>query len=118
MSSRTYVCTRCRTSRRAPAAYGLNTELRCSICSGPLWELEWRWRIPRKTDDKAWRDLDAKVAHDASIRIPRRRRRGESIIQKLDRQIEGTSRRKDSLAKMKKLKKLRHDRAHTIHDYG
>jgi hypothetical protein len=117
MSSRTYICTRCRTSRRAPAAYGLNTELRCSVCSGPLWELEWRWRIPRKTDDKAWRELEAKVAHDASVILPRRHRRGMAIVQKLDRQIETTSRQKDSVAKAKRLKKLQHERAQAIHDY-
>lgn len=94
MSSRTYICIPCRTSRRAEAAYGLNTGLRCSKCGGRVWELEWRWRIPRKQDDKGWRDLEAKVARDAIDWLPRRWKLGEDQLADLDRQIETTLMRK------------------------
>jgi hypothetical protein len=117
MPGRTYVCTHCRTSRRAEAAYGRNTELRCSVCGGPLWELEWRWRIPRKTDDKGWRELEAKIASDAKRLVPRRQQIGRVKITTLDRQIDAVSRQKTSTAKAKKLKKLQHERAQAIHDY-
>jgi len=52
MSSRTYICIDCRFSKRAEANYGLNTDFRCPTCHNELWELEWKWRIPKKNDDK------------------------------------------------------------------
>jgi hypothetical protein len=106
MSSRTYICIPCRTSRRAEAAYGLNTDLRCSQCGGRLWELEWRWRIPRKQDDKGWRELEAKVAGDAIDWLPRRRKLGEDRLADLDRQIETTLTRKPSDTRDRRLRQL------------
>ncbi len=106
MSSRTYICISCRTSRRAEAAYGLNTNLRCSQCGGRLWELEWRWRIPRKNDDKGWRVLEAKVAHDAREWLPRRRSIGQTKLQEIDRQIESAQKQKPSPSRERCLRLL------------
>ena len=117
MSSRSYVCTRCRTSRRAPAAYGRNTDVRCRVCGGPLSELEWRWRIPRKSDEKGWHELSAKVAVDAKRWWPRKVRIGLAKLDKLDRMIATTSRQKESAKKTKKLRVLKNERKRVAHDY-
>jgi len=118
MSARTYVCLRCRWSRRAEAAYGLNTNLRCPTCSGSLWELEWRWRIPRKTNDKGWKELEVKVSRDAAVIVPWRQRMGAAKIAKLDGQIANVERQRDSAKKNAELKKLRNERTRTLTRYG
>ena len=117
MSARTYICTACRWSRRAEAAYGLNTGMRCPNCHGPLWELEARWRIPRKTNDAGWEELAVKVAKDAVVWIPWRRRTGAAKVAKLDEQITNAEKQKDSGRKSARLKKLRSERAVTIKRY-
>ncbi|HEX2750324.1 MAG TPA: hypothetical protein VHM91_20125 [Verrucomicrobiales bacterium] len=117
MSARTYVCVTCRWARRAEAAYGLNTRLRCPACHASLWELEWHWRIPRKTDDDGWRDLASKVARDSAVQVPARQRTGTARVIKLDKQILGLERQPDSARKTARLKKLRNDRARTIQRY-
>ena len=71
MSNRTYICVECRTSKRAEAAGGLETPLRCSSCGGGLWELSHKWRIPKKTDDKAWHELKAIVTDAKPVRKER-----------------------------------------------
>ena len=96
MSNRTYICIPCRTSRRAEAAFGLNANLRCSQCGGRLWELEWRWRIPRKQNDKGWRELEAKVAREATEWLPRREQIGREKIENIDRQIQAVQLQKAS----------------------
>lgn len=118
MSARTYICLRCRWSRRAEAAHGLNTSLRCPTCGGSLWELEWRWRIPRKADDKGWKDLEAKVASDAAEWLPRRRAVGAAKIAKLDEQIATTARQPDSARKAAKLERLRNEHFKTSNRYA
>lgn len=95
MSARTYICIACRWSRRAEAAYGLNTSLRCPTCNGALWELEWQWRIPRKTDDRGWKELAAKVSRDAAVIVPRRQRVGAATVAKLDEQIATVEKQRD-----------------------
>lgn len=117
LSNRTYVCTKCRSSRRAAAKYGLNTDLRCRECGGQLWEIEWRWRIPRKIDHKGWRELGEKVSRDSKQQWPVRARRGLLKLNNLDRQIDDRSRGKLSPANAKKLKKLKKERARVVHDY-
>ena len=117
MSSRSYVCVPCRTSRRAEAAGGRKTELRCSVCGGPLWELEWRWRIPPKRDDKGWRELGEKIARDSAEWLPRREQIGRELLEELDRRIANITRQKDTPAKAARLKKLDHERQQAIHDY-
>ena len=107
MSKRTYICLECRTARRADAAYGLNTDFRCSQCQASLFELPWRWRIPKKTDDSEWKKLRRMVTDIERDWLPRRNARGEAIRAKLDAQIKATFRRKDSEAKDSKLKYLR-----------
>lgn len=110
MSARTYICVPCRWARRAEAAYGLNTDLRCPSCHGSLWELESRWRIPQKTNDKGWLELAAKVAKDSAEIIPRRREAGERKVAEIDRKIANLEKGKSSPLKAEKLKKLRSER--------
>ena len=118
MSARTYICVACRWSRRADAAYGLNTNLRCPTCRGALWELEWRWRIPRKTNDKGWKELEAKVSRDAAVLIPLRRRTGAAKIAKLEEQIANVEKLPDSAKKIARLKKLCSEHAQTSNRYA
>ena len=118
MSARAYICLPCRWSRRAEAAYGLNTNLRCPTCGGSLWELEWRWRIPRKTNDKGWQELAAKVSSDAAVLIPQRRCLGAAKVAKLEAQIASTGKQRDSAAKTTTLKKLRNERTQTLTRYA
>jgi len=118
MSARTYICIACRWSRRAEAAYGLNTSLRCPTCNGALWELEWRWRIPRKTNDKGWKELEAKISSEAAEWLPRRRGWGAAKVAKIDAQIATIEKQRDSERKTAKLKKLRRERLQTIDRYA
>jgi len=78
--------------------------------------LEWRWRIPRKNDDKGWRQLSKKISYDAKRWWPRRVRIGLVNVDKIDKQIAATARQKASAAKGKKLKNLRGERKRTVHD--
>ena len=117
MSKRSYVCVACRTTRRAEATGGRRTELRCSSCSGPLWELEWRWRIPPRRDEKGWKELGEKIARDSAEWLPRREKLGRELVEELDRRIANITRQKDSAVKIARLKKLHHERQQAIHDY-
>jgi hypothetical protein len=80
--------------------------------------LEWRWRIPRKTDDAGWKELAAKVSRDAAVIIPRRQRTGAAKLAKLDGQIATAEKQPDSERKTAKLKKLRRERTQTIDRYA
>lgn len=107
MSARTYICVACRWARRAETAHGLHTELRCPSCQGSLWELDKRWRIPRKTNDKEWAELAAKVSQDEAEWLPRRRLLGVAEMAKIDSQIAHLEKQSDSNKKFLKLKLLR-----------
>jgi len=117
MSSRTYICLTCRWARRAEAAYGLKTGLRCRVCHESLWELDSCWRIPSKTDDNGWKDLSAKVARDADVFIPRRHRMGITRIANLDQQITALQNRPETERNTARLKKLHRERRETIKRY-
>lgn len=110
MSARTYICVPCRWARRAEAAFGLHTDLRCPTCQGGLWELSRRWRIPRKANDKEWKALGEKVVIDAANWLPQRRAIGTARLAKVDEQIAKFERYRDSPAKSLNLKKLRAER--------
>ena len=118
MSARTYICVDCRWSRRAEAAYGLNTSLRCPTCKGALWELDWRWRIPRKTNDAGWKELAAKISADAAVIVPWRQRTGAARVAKLDQQIAAAEKQRDSERKTARIKQLRRERTQTINRYA
>ena len=109
MSNRTYICIKCRVAKRAPAEYGLNTDYRCSQCQQELWELEWRWRIPKKTDDKGWKELEEKVISDSEKWLKRRPEIGKEKIERIERSIKHFERQKDSEKKDKKLKLLNNE---------
>ncbi len=117
MSNRSYVCIKCRTSRRAGASGGLKTSLRCSLCSGPLWELEWRWRIPKKDDDKGWKELSDKVAVDSSKWLPHRRQIGEHRLQEIDKAIQALEKRKPTATTTDEVRKLRNQRTKIVARY-
>ena len=117
MSNRTYICVECRTAKRAEAAGGLKTELRCSSCGGALWELSHRWRIPKKTDKKAWAELAEIVAQSRPQREAFIKRRGEDKLAKIDREIEDFSSRKPSKQRDEILKELAHERDQVIRKY-
>ena len=118
MSSRSYICLPCRWSRRARAAYWQNTDMRCPTCHGSLWELDWRWRIPRKGNDKGWKELENKIARDATIVLPWRQRTGAAKLANLETRIAQVERQRESDRKVDRLKKLRKERAETIKRYG
>jgi hypothetical protein len=80
--------------------------------------LEWRWRIPRKTNDKGWRELEAKVARDAAVIVPRRRRAGERMVAKLDEKIANVEKQRDSAKKTTTIRKLRNERTETFNRYA
>ena len=112
MSNRTYICTRCRSARRAEAAGGLQTELRCASCGGPLWELGPRWHIPRKTDAKGWAERN-RPARESFLQ-----RRGLDLLGKIDREIAAFSARKPSSQREAILKDLQHERNEALRNYS
>ncbi len=65
--------------------------LRCSLCRGSLWELSRKWRIPAKTNDKGWRELERIVTEQTPLRAAQLRERGQRLLRQLD----------DKLAKLK-----------------
>lgn len=84
MSNRTYICTACRTARRAEAWHYMPSPLRCSLCRGSLWELSRKWRIPAKANDKGWRELERIVAEQTPQRAAERGERGHRLLRQLD----------------------------------
>jgi len=114
MSNRTYICTDCRTARRAPSTGGLQTSLRCRFCSGPLWELSHRWRIPKSTDVKAWKELREMVARQLPCRERYIRSCGEYRIREIDRQAKHYAGRKPSKKRDDALKDLENQRARVL----
>lgn len=109
MSARTYICIPCRWARRADAAYGRNTSFRCPTCGASLWELEWRWRIPRKTNDKGWKELAEKVSAEAPGLAARSRAIGRQKISALDAKTANVEKQRDSEKRAARLKKLRNE---------
>jgi hypothetical protein len=106
MSNRTYICIKCRTTKRAEAHYGFNHGFKCPICHKNLWELEWRWRIPKKTDDKGWAELEKKVITESEEWLKRRYEMGLAEISKVEKQIEHYQKQKDTDKKEHKIKEL------------
>jgi hypothetical protein len=112
MSNRTYICTNCRTARRARVSNGLRTSLKCRSCGGALWELSQKWRIPKVGNRKAWEDLAARIARDRPLREARIRQWGERLISDLDRKIEIYAMRKPSTRREEALLVLTRRRTH------
>lgn len=54
MRNNTYVCFDCRTTERVQAA---RIAKRCRLCGKPAVHVFYKFRIPRKDDDKGWDDL-------------------------------------------------------------
>jgi hypothetical protein len=116
-NNRTYICTDCRTARRAPVSNGLRTSLRCRSCGGALWELSRKWRIPKANDLKAWEDLAALVARDRPVRETRIRQWCERLLSEMDRKIGIYSLRKPSARRDETLRVLARRRTHLLRLY-
>lgn len=107
MSNRTYVCIECRTSMRAPSSCGLKTDFRCRSCSGEVFEVSHRWRIPKRGDDKEWEVLRKKVITDREFYRSNHRRQALIELAQVDRQIECVgNQKKETPAKKNKLERL------------
>ncbi len=117
MSNRTYICTDCRYSKRADASYGLNHDLRCPECQQPLHELEWRWRIPKKNDEKGWKELSKKVHVEKIEWSVARNKIREKKLEKIDRTISSVELHKESDRKTRKLKELNSQRTRIQKSY-
>jgi hypothetical protein len=106
MSKRTYVCIECRATKRAEAAYGVNTDNRCPQCQKAMIELPWEWRIPKVNNDIEWEKLRIMLFKIESAWRPRQRALSKEKLDKIDKQIEQISKQRDSEKKEEKLKKL------------
>jgi DNA repair exonuclease SbcCD ATPase subunit len=107
MSNRTYICINCRTAKRAEAEYGLANDMRCSICRQELWELDHKWRIPKKDDDKEWKKLEEKVKMDKENWSKRKEQIKAQKITEINKKIQNIEKQKESESKNKKLKQLK-----------
>lgn len=117
MSNRTYICTNCRTARRGAYGAWLPTAVRCRICSGPLWELSARWRIPKISDLKAWKELREMVDRQRPCRDRYIRSCGEYRLREIDRQLKHFSGRKPSKKRDDALKDLENQKARVLYLY-
>lgn len=118
MSRRTYICTRCHSARRAEAAGGLKTGLRCAGCSGPLWELSPKCCVPRKSDTKSWKKLAEAASRSAPAMESFIRRRGRELLRKIDRETEAFSAHEPSAMREGTLKDLKRERERVLLRYA
>ena len=58
MSNRTYVCFDCRTTDRASAD---RITRNCRQCRKAAAQVHYKFRIPKRNDDKGWADLESRV---------------------------------------------------------
>lgn len=115
MSNRTYICTACRTAKRAEAAFWQATPYRCHLCRGPLWELSRRWRIPAKGNDKEWQELARMVAAEAPLREKCLLDRAQAKLKAIDSRITTLSSQKQQKGQRSAmLSRLRTERAQLI----
>jgi len=84
--------------------------MRCPECQEPLHELEWRWRIPKKNNDKEWKSLEQKVSLQKIERSVARNKIKEEKISKIEGMIESIGNQKDSERKNRKLTELSTER--------
>lgn len=107
MSKRTYICVACRTSSRREARYGINFEsVRCPECQSEMWSLCWRWRIPRKSNDRGWRELAEKVGRDAETAESYAEHLRHKTLE-LNRRIVEADKIRDEANRTRKVKELR-----------
>ena len=110
MSNRTYVCLSCRTTKRAKPNSSAEPDYRCRLCGGNLEQLDWRRRVPRKTDNKGWNELRVYLAQLEYEYGPRRTAIGISKVNKIDRLILLEDSRPKSPTSEKKIKVLKYNR--------
>ena len=92
---------------RAPSSCGLKTDFRCRSCSGEVFEVSHRWRIPKWGDDKEWEVLRKKVIADQEFYRSHHRRQALIELTQIDSQIESVgNQKKETPAKKSKLERL------------
>jgi hypothetical protein len=79
--------------------------------------LDKRWRIPQKTNDQAWKDLELKIAHDEIEHWQWRKLTGTAKLAKLDDQIAKLGKQRESIRKNYKLRQLHDERARMLARY-
>lgn len=84
MSKRTYVCFACRTTERVPMA---RITRRCRKCGARAEHVYYKFRIPRRDDDRGWEMLRVRVREVNNIiksraldRLSRRKTRAEGAL--------------------------------------
>ena len=107
MSNRTYVCFDCRTTERVPAPRITRT---CRNCRKRAEHIYYKFKIPRKDDDKGWLELRKKITpfNDAmKTRALRHLRQRQDELERLLRMVPPAKEQKarDLAAKLKLLKK-------------
>jgi len=117
MSNRTYICLDCRTAKRAIAAYWRKTDFRCPQCQKPLAELPWRRRIPKKDDDRGWKELERIVFQMQRDILPRLHAMGTVEVEKIDRKIASLKMQRDSTRQKQRLRFLRFRRRQIQKEY-
>ena len=117
MWNRTYICIDCKTARRAETSTAKPRPLRCRLCGGPLCELSHRWRIPRKTDEKAWLLLQAQARELLPRQTARFHTKGMEALDKVDVRIGLVSKREPSAEREKLLERLEKERQQIAKDY-
>jgi hypothetical protein len=120
MANRTYICVDCRIAKRAEAAGGLATPLRCHACGSPLIELSATRETPKKTDDKAWQHLKEVVPAEHAFRKYRTEKRmtkiGADRLTEIDWQIGIISAQEPSERRDQGLAKLAQEREQALKD--
>jgi hypothetical protein len=87
VSKRTYVCFDCRTTERVPVG---RISRSCRKCRKQAEHVFYKFKIPKRTDDAAWQELETKVRAfnrnvktDALVRLRQERTRLERLIAEL-----------------------------------
>lgn len=83
VSSRTYVCFRCRTTERVPLPRINKT---CRKCRNKAEHVFYKFRIPAGRDDRAWADLQVRVRaynREAKARVVERLEREQAWLERI-----------------------------------
>ena len=70
MKKNTFVCYECRKAKKDfPIAVTDERIIECPWCHGPMVQLSYVWRIPKKTNIKAWKKLQKRFPTHQHSRI-------------------------------------------------
>ena len=91
--------------------------MRCASCAGPLWELSHKWRIPKKEDDKAWRELKQIVQSEAPQREANLNRMGTRLLKEIEDRLDTVSKQKISERRDRMIKLLKKEMRDVMQSY-